>query len=543
MKKQKKGFLFNSVQVSKPKYGRFDLSFRNTLTMPYGKLVPTLCKKVVSGDLFKLRSNSIIKSLPMLAPIMTEVDVYTDTFFVPMRIILGDSDFDKYINGEINLPSFDLSSISSQGLQKLGNPQHYFHYTGFPLIDHKPTPPEISSFRTLPPVTKIPILSIFKIWNDYYRDQFIEEEFNLDDLKLLDVDNFPSMLFAVKYPKDYFTSALPFAQAGEPISLPIGNTADVKFKLNDDFKAAFKANSDGDILAADPNYISGTVTNPLTYNGEPATLDNSGNLFVDLSTATSTTIAQLRTAYRMQEFMERRARGGGRAIEILLNNFGVQVPDYRMQRPEYLGGSRTPVNINNVVQTSGTSETSPQGTQTGNAVGLTTTYTRDGYFKVKEPGYIIQFQYVLARQSYFQGIQRDLFVTNYLDEYWPSFQHIGEQEIRLHEIWTPSNNQIQSPNRVDDLNETFGYTPRYAEYKFYPDEMHGDIITTLNFWQGSRAIGSKPALNSSFLSSHATDMDHNFAVGSEEFPNKWILAVYHDIDAIRPMDPYGTPLM
>lgn len=274
-------------------------------------------------------------------------------------------------------------------------------------------------------------------------------------------------------------------------------------------------------------------------------IDNSANLFADLSEATSTTINTIRQAFALQRFREAFARGGGRAKEIIYNMFGVETPDYRLDRPEYIGGSRTVIGINSVQQTSQTTETSPLGSQGANAIGTSSCYTRDGRYKVKEHGIIMQLAYILPRQSYFQGVSREMTITNHLDEYWKEFEHIGEQDIKLYEVWTPSNNLYSAPTGSLDLQKTFGYQPRYANFKYNNDELHGLMVTDLFHWQGARAFGSEPALNTQFLSSSINDIDQLFPVDSGDVitANKWVIAFVHDIDAIRPMDAYGTPKM
>ena len=258
-------------------------------------------------------------------------------------------------------------------------------------------------------------------------------------------------------------------------------------------------------------------------------LDNSDHLFADLSGATASSINDLRRAFRLQEWLERNARGGARYIEIITAHFGVRSSDARLQRPEFLGGSSTPITISEVLQTSANaSEPTPQGNMAGHGVSVgSSNYVS---YRAEEHGYIIGIMSVMPKTAYQQGVPKHFKKLDKFDYYWPSFANIGEQPIY--------NEELYHQNNPSD-GEVFGYTPRYAEYKYIPSTVHGEFRTSLNFWHMGRIFSTKPTLNQDFIECDSAEVERVFNVleGEEHL----YVYLHNEVKATRLMPYYGTP--
>ena len=250
---------------------------------------------------------------------------------------------------------------------------------------------------------------------------------------------------------------------------------------------------------------------------------------MDLSKATFTaaTINELRRAFQLQKWLERNARSGSRYTEVLRAHFGVKSSDARLQRPEYLGGGRQKVSISEVLQTSETSENSPQGEMAGHGISIGNTNRFKAFFE--EHGYVMGIMSVLPRTAYQQGIPKHLQKFDRFDYYWREFAHIGEQEIKYSEIMVRNTSQGN--------NATFGYAPRYAEYKYIPSTVHGDMKDTLRAWHLGRYFETVPALNASFVKADPSTRIFNV---QGNYHHLWA-HIYNNVKAIRPMPVFGEP--
>lgn len=567
--------LFNSIRVRPPKSNRFNLSHDVKLTAKFGKITPILCQDCLPGDVFKLNTELICRFAPMVAPIMTEVNVYTHFYFVPKRLLWDN--FKSFITGGEDgedaplYPRLRLSSSAPNDASRFGNLFHsgsLADYLNFPVL---PKENWIHPSNQLD-LDALPFRAYQLIWNEYYRDQNLMDEVDI----MKDVDGITVVSSSSKaslglmqmrnrsWKKDYFTSALPWAQRGDEVELPLQGTADIMY--NEDSSSPYleggQINSitgytgqfptSGGALAA-----GGTKGLEMALGGgqwQPVNLgdgarDTPNGMYVnfssqdlrdrikgvDLSTASSATINELRRAIKAQEFLELAARGGSRYIEQIYAYFGVRSSDARLQRPEFLGGGKSRVAITDVLQTSQTTETSAQATPSGHAISAQRSHSFK--FRCEEHGYIIGLMSIMPKAAYMQGLPRMYQKFDRLDHYWPQFAHLGEQEIKTNEIYcNPS-----LPPAQDKGDTTFGYTPRYAEYKYMMDSIHGDFRDSLSFWHMGRIFSDAPALNEAFLTNVEDAANRVFNVVDEDVDKVWI-NVHHNLKALRKMPKYGTPL-
>ncbi|MDI9312780.1 MAG: major capsid protein [Limnohabitans sp.] len=500
--------LFNSVKMTKPQKNVFDLTHDVKLSANMGDLTPILTLECVPGDKFDLSCESMIRFAPLTAPVMHRMDVTMHYFFVPNRILWDN--WEKYItdaNSGLVRPYLSSEEFEARYAANNGTCRQTMDYLGVP-------PPPNSSTNTQ--LTAFPFAAYQSIYNEYYRDQNLVVPVNY---KLNDGDNYTSWarfrelttLRKRAWEHDYFTASLPFAQKGPAVDIPLGSIQD-----------------DADIHIQ-PN----TAT---TLTGTPINVDlsiSANNATTDIFAKTTglqvepTTINELRRAFRLQEWLEKNARGGTRYIENILAHFGVKSSDARLQRPEYITGVKSPVVVSEVLQT-GQSDSTPQGNMAGH--GISVSSGRTGSYYCEEHGYIIGIMSVMPKTAYQQGIPRTFLKNDSLDYFWPSFAHIGEQEVQLQELYAyTANNQ-----------DTFGYVPRYAEYKYMPSRVAGDFRNTLDYWHLGRIFANEPALNEEFITCTSDDTSRIFAVEDPD-AQKLYCHVLNKIKAVRPMPKYGTP--
>jgi len=501
--------IFNSVQVEKPKKNVFDLSHDVKMSMKMGNLTPVLVTECVPGDSFQIGCDSLIRFAPMIAPVMHRMDVSVHYFFVPNRLTWDN--WEKYIV-DANTP----------------NPLPYINYTDDFTADQK----KFLDYMGVPPNTgtgitqalnALPIAAYQAIYNEYYRDENLVTEV---DYTLADGNNTGDVVDLVKmrqraWEHDYFTAALPFAQKGTAVDIPIGSIdSDVAVNWNSDETASNQIQA----------YINGTLVGNLGIGnsqgestiGTPKLIAKTSDLDIQ-----PTTINDLRRAFRLQEWLEKNARGGTRYIENILMHFGVRSSDKRLQRPEYITGLKTPVIISEVLNTSATAEEA-QGTMAGHGVAVST--GKYGNYFCEEHGYIIGIMSVMPQPAYQQGIPKTYLKSDPLDFFWPSFAHIGEQPV--------TNNELYAYTATAE--DTFGYVPRYAEYKYQPSRVAGEFRTdALNFWHLGRIFENQPALNDTFIECTPDQCERIFAVQDGE--DNLYCQIMHKIKAVRPMPKFGTP--
>lgn len=491
-------------------------------TFNSGYLIPFHVDEALPGDTHNLQATLFARLVsPLKTPIMDNMYLDTHYFFVPYRLL-----WDNFVHfmGEKDNPTdstvYILPTITSpSGGFTPGGLEDYF---GLPTTDTALTGNTIT------------VMSLFHraynlIYNEWYRDQ------NLQNSVAVDKDNGPDTLtdyVLLKRNKrhDYFTSGLPWPQKGDAITIDIGADVYVQgiAKSNQTFvgSSANVYESDG----TNPSYAdySGTPTHPIILEKNP-TLGNYPNVHVDLTSVEATSINDLREAFQLQKLLERDARGGTRYTEIVRSHFSVVSPDSRLQRPEYLGGKTTPINIQTVAQT-GQTATTPQGNLTG--VGQATS-TNDGFTKsFTEHGLVMGILSVRADLTYQQGIPRMFSRSTKHDFYWPALAHLGEQEVLNKEIYA------QGTSADDDV---FAYQERWSEYRYYPSKITGELRSThatpLDTWHLSQEFTSLPTLDSDFIEENPP-IDRVSAVTSQD---EFILDSFIQNRTARPMPVYSVP--
>lgn len=529
---------FSLVPSAEIRRSSFDRSHGYKTTFDSGKLVPFFLDEALPGDTFNLSCSLFARLATPIAPFMDNLFLETFFFFVPARLVW---DHWQAFNGEQDKPGastdylIPLSEVTNLQNGTIGD------YFGLPTNVNNPLS-----------VSALPGRSLALIWNEWFRDENLQDPLNLvtdDTGKVLSEGDFYSMPPLPRGKRhDYFTSALPWPQKGNSVDLPLGGKLNLVGPRSLDMSSVgklvqftgvdseFRSNHsffDGDNGYCPPT--SDRINNFSLANTQSIKYVDGSNIdswYGDLTTSTAISINSMRQAFQVQRLLERDARGGTRYTEIIRSHFGVISPDARLQRPEYLGGSSTRININPVQQTSGTTDVSPQGNLAAYGVagdsfhGFTHSFT--------EHGYIIGLVNVRADLTYQQGLNRLWSRETRFDFYWPSLANLGEQAILNKEIYA------QGTSEDDDV---FGYQERYAEYRYFPSLITGKFRSTdpqsLDIWHLSQKFENLPRLNAEFIEDKPP-LKRVIAVPSEP---EFLLDVYFKMNCVRPMPVYSLPGM
>ena len=560
-----KGHRFSDAPAMYMRRTKFDRSHVYKTTFDAGKLIPVFVDEILPGDTCRLSVKYFSRLATPVKPIMDNIYLDWFFFFVPNRLVWNHwqnfcfEQEDPEDSTDYVCPTTSLVGNASDTLHGIGTLWDYFGLpTGLP--------------NTISGINALPFRAVYLIWNEWFRDENLQKSVKIqkgDTNEVFDasrVSDQPEWLQGIPEsylpcpPRgkrhDYFTSALPWTQKGPGVSIGLAGTATLVDpspvsgyfvqQNNTNLGAAQLSKSGGvhDVFTGSGSlqyqgggYSTSIVGHSINGSGlatataVPGSSWLSKSAYADLDSSSVFTINSLRTAFQMQKFYERLARGGSRYTEVLRSFFGVVSPDARLQRPEFLGSFTKMMNINPIAQTSSTNDTTPQGNLS--AYGVTGAKFHGFTKSFVEHGYIIGFVCARADLTYQQGINRMWTRSTVYDWYWPTFAHLGEQAVLLKEIYATGN--------TEQDNSVFGYQERYAEYRYKPSVICGkfrsNIKGNLDVWHLSQYFETAPKLSPEFIEEDVP-IGRIIAVPSEP---QFLIDIGFRYTTVRPMPMFGTP--
>lgn len=546
---------FNSIRSLVPKRSRRTLVDERSFDYDIGQAIPVEFRDMVPGDNFKIYFNVINRFKPLVSPVMGKLDFWVFYFFVPYRNL--DPNFERGITGgddedldeEGNPVAFDYTfpSIGSNFLDT--NVQTVKKYS---LMDYAGLPVGLTSKSSIAKMcTDYFIRAYHSIYNEWFRDENLQRKRKLmvtkrdfDDslVPSTTVDEEEYGIFNVAWKKDYFTSALLSQQKGIAPSLPLSGELPVwtRYALKGssaDFSGTgftSRETTRGGEMVTDVKYGSGASLGRnavLNYSefkgGDVQQPDFNGNFYVKLEDGTTFDVSELRTVIQIQKILERANRTGSRYTEYLRSFFSVSPRDSRLQRPEFIGARKVPVVINEVLQTSQTTDTSAQGTQAGHGISVASNYV--GKYFAEEYGCLVGIAFCRPTPLYTQGVNRQWFKKSRYDFYLPQLCNLSEQGIYAGELYV---------DNTDKDTEIWGFQGRWNEMRAGTSLACGAMRDTYAYWNFSRHFDSRPELDADFIECKPSESKKIYAVQSEP----GIICQFATIlDAVRPITAYPEP--
>lgn len=568
-----RGHRFSDAPAMYMRRTKFDRSHVYKTTFDAGKLIPVFVDEVLPGDTTRMSVNYFARLATPIKPIMDNIYLDWFFFFVPNRLVWEHwqnfcfEQEDPDDSTDYVIPTVSASTSTNNSL--IGSLWDYF---GLP----------INTTNNITGISALPFRGVYLIYNEWFRDENLQKSVKIekgDANRVIDISRLseqPSWVINSSstdaYPgfacpprgkrHDYFTSALPWTQKGPGVSVGLAGTASIvdptpgtgyllhstanqlaavsaeggnssssggRRIARGDGSISFNRNGDTDLSTV--GGFAGNTSSSITMSAQTASTYLGNDSYVDLDTSSIFTINSLRTAFQMQKFYERLARGGSRYTEVLRSFFGVVSPDARLQRPEFLGSFTKMVNVNPIAQTSATNDTSPQGNLS--AYGVTAAKFHGFTKSFVEHGYIFGFVCARADLTYQQGINKMWLRSTVYDFYWPTFAHLGEQAIELREIYAQGSEADKT---------VFGYQERYAEYRYKPSQITGKFRSSvtggnLDVWHLSQFFSNAPTLNEEFITENPP-IKRIIAVQDEP---EFLLDIGFRYTTVRPMPMFGTP--